>query len=156
MEYANLPAAGGETSVDQTAAEEAIDRQETPPQWDLRLAPSFPLKALAAEHTLLDAITSLIGAAAEGTLQRVFERAPREWAQIQERPYYIGGFLDITLAGPIPFAHINVSAPWFAEMQTYTALKSGAYYRSNADIDLRYEQKFTWRTIVDLGEMLRR
>jgi hypothetical protein len=131
-------------------------------KWRLGFMPLPELRGLPPQHRFVDALTALLKAGVSGTLEREIE-------DVQGTP-----LVEVTLAGPIPWASIEFSLfkSDEEEGQILVAEEAHRYDRNaragtghlaglpmaaieEAEPDLSYRYTFTQRTIIEIANLLR-
>lgn len=127
-------------------------------EWDLRFMPIPAVKALPSQHNFCDALTALIEASVDGSLDKGIRARSDNWS-VDDAPYVI----SVDLIGPIPRAHITIDPIFgnFLEMKAYdrvphepVARKQWAEKEFRESGDLEQKREFTARTIFALGDLL--
>lgn len=157
QEYGNLPSRNGEV-LTQNAHQDS-------PTWCLPGCPVPSLQALPKDHLFIDALTSLIEAASDGTLLNAIENLHRSEMKRFPKVFEI----EVTLWGPVPAARITIRFPGltagFTENHHYSTLPTdftdiqnweNEMSEKGVSGDLKQIRQFSHRTIFELGEVLKR
>jgi hypothetical protein len=171
-----LVAAAGTASVKQSAAilDEPGQYRSANDPWRLPFLPLPELVSLPADHTLADAVASLIESAVNGSLKRAAEAAYGGQVDLA-RDTDPGLLIEVVLIGPIASARIAIAlieddddgsrgiSRVDREVRVYGLKRSGSGNISHLpqpgyekyQRDLRSEQTFTHRSIMRVAELLR-
>lgn len=171
-----LIAAAGTSSVKQSPAimDEPGQYRSASKPWGLPFLPLPELVSLPSDHTLADAVTSLIESGMNGSLPRAAEAAYGGEVDLVEMPDP-GLLIEVVLIGPITSARIAIAliedddvgsrsvSKVDREVRVYGLNKRGSGNISHVPQkdhemfrkDLRTERTFTHRSIMRVAELLR-
>lgn len=159
-DYANLPSRVDRPINPRTEPGGPSIRQTE--SWDLSRFPIPSLQRLPADHTFRDALTALIEAAADGSLQEAVRNLPVEQVGEHRIPNYWR--IEVILWGPYPQASVRIYCKDFKEDHHYSAIPTGTdeimkwaddFKSKNDGGDLKQIREFTAKTILTIGELLK-
>lgn len=157
-DYASLPSKDRDMGFGHNFAEGEPDGRAETCWW----LPGFPIAALQElpeTHTFHDALTALIAAAKDGSLQDTIRNLPAEDEHFRIRNMWR---IEVMLWGPYPQASIRVYASGFSEKHQYSLIPKGteavlqwAKEMESYDTgDLRNMHEFSAASILALGDLL--
>jgi hypothetical protein len=160
-DYANLFSKGGERSIQKDDGQSF--EYNAPPTWNLWGFPIPALQKLREKHTFRDALVALIEASADGTLLEAE-------AKLRADSFAQDGIADscriqVILWGPSPQAAIRISRLNFAENHHYSNMPNDVdaitQWSQEMSVqygngDLRQIREFSKKTILAVGDLLRR